>query len=30
MNKNKYFLRKTKRNSLLMFRWKNRVWKFPS
>ena len=30
MNKNKFTLRRTRRNLLLMYKWKNRTWKFLS
>jgi len=30
MNKNKFTLRRTKRNLLLMYKWKNRTWRFLS
>ena len=30
MNKNKFTLRRTRRNLLLMYKWKNRTWRFLS
>ena len=30
MNKNKFTLRSTRRNLLLMYKWKNRTWRFLS